>query len=86
MDVADSSNAASDEVCAGSGQVVCHAVNYAEVTGIDYTCKDKRQCVVDVGRRNQCQACRFQKCLQSGMNRDGRCCVQQLYFWPHMFI
>ena len=38
---------------------------------LDYVCKEKGQCVVDVARRNQCQACRFKKCLQVNMNRDG---------------
>ncbi|EGT48570.1 CBN-NHR-236 protein [Caenorhabditis brenneri] len=34
-----------------------------------YTCKEGQGCVVDVVRRNQCQACRFQKCLAVSMNR-----------------
>ncbi|ELT91492.1 hypothetical protein CAPTEDRAFT_53417, partial [Capitella teleta] len=37
---------------------------------LDYVCKENGQCVVDVARRNQCQACRFKKCLQVNMNRD----------------
>jgi hypothetical protein len=38
---------------------------------LEYVCKESGQCVVDVARRNQCQACRFKKCLQVNMNRDG---------------
>ncbi|KAF1759621.1 hypothetical protein GCK72_016088 [Caenorhabditis remanei] len=34
-----------------------------------YTCKETKRCVIDVIRRNQCQACRFQKCLAVSMNR-----------------
>ncbi|KAK2171609.1 hypothetical protein NP493_1051g00047 [Ridgeia piscesae] len=39
---------------------------------IDYVCKDNGACVVDVARRNQCQACRFRKCLDMNMNKDGK--------------
>ncbi|CAI9718493.1 nuclear receptor subfamily 2 group E member 1-like [Octopus vulgaris] len=37
---------------------------------LDYVCKENGSCVVDVARRNQCQACRFKKCLEMKMNRD----------------
>ncbi|XP_011864464.1 PREDICTED: nuclear receptor subfamily 2 group E member 1-like [Vollenhovia emeryi] len=37
---------------------------------LDYVCKENGRCVVDVSRRNQCQACRFTKCLQVNMKRD----------------
>ncbi|CCD66972.1 Nuclear receptor domain-containing protein [Caenorhabditis elegans] len=34
-----------------------------------YSCKESGDCVIDVTRRNQCQACRFQKCITVAMNR-----------------
>ena len=38
---------------------------------LDYVCKENGGCIVDVTRRNQCQACRFQKCLRVNMKKDG---------------
>ncbi|XP_063695520.1 nuclear receptor subfamily 2 group E member 1-like [Culicoides brevitarsis] len=37
---------------------------------LDYSCKEGGKCIVDVSRRNQCQACRFAKCLQVNMRRE----------------
>ncbi|XP_050395148.1 nuclear receptor subfamily 2 group E member 1-like [Patella vulgata] len=37
---------------------------------LDYVCKENGNCTVDVARRNQCQACRFRKCLEVKMNKD----------------
>ncbi|XP_066913806.1 photoreceptor-specific nuclear receptor-like [Clytia hemisphaerica] len=34
-----------------------------------YRCKGNKSCIVDKKRRNQCQACRFEKCLEVKMNR-----------------
>ena len=39
---------------------------------LEYVCKENGNCVVDVARRNQCQSCRFKKCLNVKMNRDGK--------------
>ncbi|RWS28326.1 hypothetical protein B4U80_10470 [Leptotrombidium deliense] len=36
-----------------------------------FTCKENGNCVIDVVRRNQCQSCRFKKCLQVNMRREG---------------
>lgn len=42
---------------------------------LEYVCKEGGKCIVDVSRRNQCQACRFAKCLKSNMRREGKWCV-----------
>jgi nuclear receptor subfamily 2 group E protein 3 len=45
-------------------------------SNLEYVCKENGRCIVDVTRRNQCQACRFKKCLQVNMKRDGE-------WWPY---
>ncbi|ESO03994.1 hypothetical protein HELRODRAFT_79507, partial [Helobdella robusta] len=42
--------------------------------GIEYTCPATSSCEITRSRRKACQACRFQKCLQMGMLREG--CVR----------
>lgn len=39
-----------------------------------YVCKARNQghCLVDKAHRNQCRACRLAKCLDAGMNKDGK--------------
>ncbi|CAH0388820.1 unnamed protein product [Bemisia tabaci] len=37
---------------------------------LEYVCKENGKCIVDVTRRNQCQACRFSKCLLVNMKKD----------------
>ncbi|CAO1408906.1 unnamed protein product [Diamesa serratosioi] len=37
---------------------------------LEYVCKEGGHCIVDVSRRNQCQACRFSKCLKANMRRE----------------
>jgi len=37
---------------------------------MEYVCKENNQCIIDVSRRNQCQACRLKKCLEVKMNKD----------------
>lgn len=39
---------------------------------MEYVCKENNNCIIDVSRRNQCQACRLKKCLEVKMNRDGK--------------
>ncbi len=49
---------------------------------LDYVCKENGNCVVDLPRRNQCQACRFTKCLHVNMNKDGKLStMQMLHFY-----
>ncbi|KAJ9582077.1 hypothetical protein L9F63_003579, partial [Diploptera punctata] len=48
----------------------CVRINVYICRNLDYVCKENGRCVVDVTRRNQCQACRFNKCLQVNMKRD----------------
>uniref|UniRef100_A0A1I8AYS2 Nuclear receptor domain-containing protein n=1 Tax=Meloidogyne hapla TaxID=6305 RepID=A0A1I8AYS2_MELHA len=38
---------------------------------LNYKCKESNACPVDMARRNQCQACRFRRCLAVQMNRNG---------------
>lgn len=39
---------------------------------LTYTCRGNKQCPVDIQHRNQCQHCRFQKCLKTGMRKEGK--------------
>ncbi|KAK4469197.1 hypothetical protein MN116_006570 [Schistosoma mekongi] len=41
---------------------------------LNYTCRGNRQCPIDIHHRNQCQYCRFQKCIKVGMRKEA---VQQ---------
>lgn len=50
---------------------VCFFSIFFVKRNLDYLCKESNQCVVDVSRRNQCQACRFRRCLEVNMKRDG---------------
>lgn len=38
---------------------------------LTYTCRANRSCPVDQHHRNQCQYCRFKKCLKVGMKKEG---------------
>jgi hypothetical protein len=39
---------------------------------LTYTCRDNRDCIIDKRQRNRCQYCRYQKCLNVGMKREGK--------------
>ena len=39
---------------------------------LTYTCRGNRNCPMDQHHRNQCQYCRYKKCLKMGMRREGR--------------
>ncbi|XP_013889137.1 estrogen-related receptor gamma [Austrofundulus limnaeus] len=50
----------------------CKAFFKRTVQGnMEYSCPLNNQCEVTKRRRKACQACRFQKCLQAGMLREG---------------
>ena len=38
---------------------------------LNYCCKENGSCVVNKFTRNSCQYCRFQKCMEAGMKREG---------------
>lgn len=39
---------------------------------LTYTCRGSKNCPIDQHHRNQCQYCRFKKCLKAGMRREGK--------------
>ena len=39
---------------------------------LSYTCKENADCVINKYTRNSCQYCRFKKCVEVGMRRDGK--------------
>lgn len=39
---------------------------------IEYSCPVMNECEITKRRRKACQACRFRKCLQAGMMREGK--------------
>ena len=38
--------------------------------GLSYKCREYQNCIINKQTRNQCQFCRFQKCLIAGMKRE----------------
>ena len=53
---------------------------------LDYVCKENGNCIVDVARRNQCQSCRFKKCLAVKMNKDGKNSIGLVFVYSPLEI
>uniref|UniRef100_A0A3B5ASG0 Estrogen-related receptor gamma-like n=1 Tax=Stegastes partitus TaxID=144197 RepID=A0A3B5ASG0_9TELE len=49
----------------------CKAFFKRTIQGENYSCPVMNECEITKRRRKACQACRFQKCLQAGMMREG---------------
>uniref|UniRef100_A0A3P8U1M6 Nuclear receptor domain-containing protein n=1 Tax=Amphiprion percula TaxID=161767 RepID=A0A3P8U1M6_AMPPE len=47
-------------------------------SNIEYSCPVMNECEITKRRRKACQACRFQKCLQAGMMREGTSVISHL--------
>jgi hypothetical protein len=41
---------------------------------LTYTCKEGGSCDINQYTRNKCQACRYQKCVDTGMLKEGELC------------
>lgn len=48
-----------------------------------YTCKSREACLIDKTHRNQCRACRLQRCKDAGMNKDGKAYIKKRRYWKH---
>lgn len=49
--------------------LICILLNV--LGNIEYTCPASGECEINKRRRKACQACRFRKCLRSGMLKEG---------------
>lgn len=58
----------------GTNPSLCLSLQRSIRRNRQYVCKAKSEgsCVVDKTHRNQCRACRLRKCVEAGMNRDGK--------------
>lgn len=48
-----------------------------------YTCKSREACLIDKTHRNQCRACRLQRCKDAGMNKDGKAYIKKRRYWKY---
>ncbi|KAL8184383.1 UNVERIFIED_CONTAM: hypothetical protein K2H54_015662 [Gekko kuhli] len=48
------------------------------IKGVQFTCPFTRSCTITKAKRRQCQACRYQKCLDVGMRKDSNIDFSQL--------
>ena len=48
-----------------------------------YTCRGNNNCTVDRDNRSRCPSCRFQKCLNTGMKKEGNriLCVLEIFLY-----
>ncbi|XP_068618938.1 steroid hormone receptor ERR1 isoform X2 [Battus philenor] len=60
---------ASCEACKAFFKRTIQMLNYQG--NIEYTCPANNECEINKRRRKACQACRFRKCLRTGMLREG---------------
>ncbi|XP_023323485.1 nuclear receptor subfamily 2 group C member 2 [Eurytemora carolleeae] len=56
--------------CDGCRGFFKRSIRRLAAMNLDYVCKEAGNCVVDVTRRNQCQACRFKKCISVNMKKE----------------
>lgn len=40
---------------------------------LEYSCKDNGSCDINQYTRNKCQSCRYRKCVETGMLKEGGC-------------
>lgn len=45
-----------------------------------YECKQQKMCVLNPRSRNACRYCRYQKCLDVGMSRQGKSIITIMYY------
>eukprot|EP00094_Tigriopus_californicus_P013144 TCALIF_12711-PA protein Name:"Similar to nr2e1 Nuclear receptor subfamily 2 group E member 1 (Xenopus laevis)" AED:0.12 eAED:0.12 QI:0/0.57/0.37/0.87/0.85/0.87/8/59/587 len=57
--------------CDGCRGFFKRSIRRLAAMNLDYVCKENGNCIVDVTRRNQCQSCRFKKCLDVNMKKEG---------------
>ena len=50
---------------------ISNRTNILIAGNIEYTCPANNDCEINKRRRKACQACRFQKCLKTGMLKEG---------------
>ena len=80
LEIANLKNVGLCEICGDRGSGYHYSVYSCEgckgffkrtvQKDLQYKCREYQQCVVNKQTRNQCQFCRFQKCLITGMKRD----------------